>query len=100
MDYLSFYLFAAWALLHLARRGDVVVAKTDSPMLSILVAALEALRGFKRVNWLQDLYPEIAIELGVASVRGLWWARPRRPPQLFALPSGVERRHWRGLGGK
>jgi colanic acid biosynthesis glycosyl transferase WcaI len=70
VDYASFYLSAGAALLRLARRGDVVVAKTDPPMLSVLTAALAALRGFERVNWLQDLYPEIAGALGVPGLGG------------------------------
>lgn len=71
IDYLSFYLAAGWMLLCLARRGDVVIAKTDPPMLSIIAAALAPLRGFKTVNWLQDMYPEIATELGVSALKGI-----------------------------
>ncbi|MBU6299543.1 MAG: glycosyltransferase family 4 protein [Alphaproteobacteria bacterium] len=71
MDYLSFYAIAAWWLLRLARRGDVVIAKTDPPMLSVLVALIAPVRGFRIVNWLQDLYPEIAAELGVRAAKGL-----------------------------
>ena len=70
IDYLSFYLSAGWTLVHLARREDVVVVKTDPPMLSIVVAAIARFKGFKVVNWLQDLYPEVAAELGVTLVRG------------------------------
>lgn len=69
-DYLSFYLAAAYMLCRLARHGDLVVAKTDPPMLSVLVAPFARLCGFRTVNWLQDLYPEVACELGVAAMRG------------------------------
>jgi glycosyltransferase involved in cell wall biosynthesis len=65
IDYLTFYLAAGWALLRLLRHGDVLVAKTDPPMISVLAAAVARLRGARLVNWLQDLYPEVAVALGV-----------------------------------
>jgi glycosyltransferase involved in cell wall biosynthesis len=70
IDYLSFYVMAFFAVLILARRRDVVVAKTDPPMLSVVIALASRLRGARLVNWLQDLYPEVAAELGVAVMRG------------------------------
>jgi colanic acid biosynthesis glycosyl transferase WcaI len=70
VDYLTFYLSAAWMLLRLVRRGDVVIAKTDPPMLSILAAPIARLRGAKLVNWLQDVFPEVAQALGVGRGRG------------------------------
>jgi colanic acid biosynthesis glycosyl transferase WcaI len=69
LDYLSFYVTAAWALMWIARRGDIVIAKTDPPMLSIAVAPICFLRGTKLVNWLQDLFPEVAIEVGMTRGR-------------------------------
>lgn len=69
-DYTSFYVAAAWTLVSLLRRGDVVVAKTDPPLLSVVVGLAARLRGARLVNWLQDLYPEVAAELGVAAMRG------------------------------
>src|SRR5262245_54563900 len=38
IDYLTFYLSAAAALWRLAGKGDVIVAKTDPPMLSVVAA--------------------------------------------------------------
>lgn len=70
LDYLSFYLSATRALLCQARRGDVVVVKTDPPMLSVLIAPIALLRGCKMINWLQNLYPEVAGELGMAVAKG------------------------------
>jgi colanic acid biosynthesis glycosyl transferase WcaI len=64
VDYLTFYLTAARMLWRLARRGDIVVAKTDPPMLSVLAWPLVRLRGAKLVNWLQDVFPEIAERFG------------------------------------
>lgn len=69
-DYVSFYASALLAVLRTARRGDLVVAKTDPPLLSVVVAVAARLRGARLVNWLQDLYPEVAAELGVGAMRG------------------------------
>ncbi len=68
-DYLTFYLTAAWALWRLARRDDVVVAKTDPPMMSVLAAPIARWRGAHLVNWLQDIFPEVAVGLGMARGR-------------------------------
>jgi len=70
IDYLSFYIMAFFATLAMARRGDTVVAKTDPPLLSVVMAVATGLRGVRLVNWLQDLYPEVAAELGVSVMRG------------------------------
>lgn len=69
-DYLSFYLAAWSSVLALARRGDVVIAKTDPPLLSIPASIAARQRGAKLVNWLQDIYPETAMRLGVPLSRG------------------------------
>lgn len=63
-DQLSFHAAAGLALLRLLRRGDVVVAKTDPPLLSCTVAFAARWRGARLVNWLQDLFPEVAVALG------------------------------------
>lgn len=62
-DYLTFYLSTAWALLRLLRPGDTVVAKTDPPLISVVVAAVARWRGASLVNWVQDLFPEVAVAL-------------------------------------
>jgi colanic acid biosynthesis glycosyl transferase WcaI len=66
IDYLSFFFAAAWQLRKLARPGDVIVAKTDPPLLSVMVAPIARLKGVKLVNWLQDIFPEVAeaVDLG------------------------------------
>src|SRR5262249_7234848 len=65
IDYLSFY-FAMWrSVLALIRPGDVLVAKTDPPLTSILAMRAANLRSAHLVNWLQDLFPEVATQLGV-----------------------------------
>ncbi len=70
IDYLTFYLSATIALWRVVRRGDVIVVKTDPPLFSILAAWIARRRGAKTVNWLQDLYPEIASALGVTRSAG------------------------------
>lgn len=80
VDYLTFYVSAFFALIGLLKAGDVAVAKTDPPLISVVVALAAAMKGARLVNWLQDLYPEIASAYGVAAVRGplgalLGWMR-------------------------
>jgi len=65
IDYATFYVSAAWCLWRLARMGDVVVAKTDPPMLTIIAAPVCGVRGARLVSWLQDIFPETAEALGV-----------------------------------
>lgn len=63
VDYLSFYAAATVRLLLLARRGDILVMKTDPPLLSVVGSAVAAARGAMLVNWLQDVFPEVATRL-------------------------------------
>lgn len=63
-DYSSFYLTGAAKLAGLLRSDDVVIAKTDPPLISLAAAAIAKLRGAKLVNWLQDVFPEVASHLG------------------------------------
>jgi glycosyltransferase involved in cell wall biosynthesis len=74
LDYLSFYAAVFFALLGLLRRGDVVVAKTDPPLVSLVVGLAARLRGARLVNWLQDVFPEVAVALGEPRLPG-WFAR-------------------------
>jgi glycosyltransferase involved in cell wall biosynthesis len=69
LDYATFYLAVLFSLLWRARRGVVVVAMTDPPMLSAISAPICALKGARSLNWLQDLFPEVAERLGFG--RGL-----------------------------
>jgi colanic acid biosynthesis glycosyl transferase WcaI len=69
-DYLSFYSSVWRSVLALARPGAILVAKTDPPLLSVPALHAVRQRGLRLVNWLQDLYPEVAVELGVPLVAG------------------------------
>ena len=70
IDYLSFYRSTWRCLVALARPGDIVVAKTDPPLTSTIALAAARRKGARLVNWLQDIYPETAVELGVPLMRG------------------------------
>jgi glycosyltransferase involved in cell wall biosynthesis len=50
---------------------DVFVTKTDPPMLKVLGPLLARLTGAQAVHWAQDLYPEVAAEVGVIANDGL-----------------------------
>jgi colanic acid biosynthesis glycosyl transferase WcaI len=63
IDYFTFYVSATLRLLRLVRRGDVVVAMTDPPLISVPAALVTMLKRGRVVNWLQDLFPEVASEL-------------------------------------
>ncbi len=69
-DYLSFYLSAFWHLLRAVKRGDVVVAKTDPPLIGVVAAAVARIKGARLVNWLQDVFPEVGSALGVRVLSG------------------------------
>ncbi|ADM10321.1 colanic acid biosynthesis glycosyl transferase, putative [Parvularcula bermudensis HTCC2503] len=60
IDYLTFYLSATLALMREVTRGDLLLAKTDPPLISVAAAFVAAVKGAKLVNWCQDLFPEVA----------------------------------------
>jgi glycosyltransferase involved in cell wall biosynthesis len=66
LDYATFYLAATAALLRLARECDVLVVKTDPPLLSLIGAFVARRRRVACINWLQDLFPEIASRLALS----------------------------------
>ena len=51
-------------MLRLARAGDTIVAMTDPPMVGVLAGPIAWLKGCRFINWLQDLYPEVALAVG------------------------------------
>lgn len=69
-DYLSFYLSLPFMLWRVLKRGDVVIAKTDPPLVSLVVEFIARIRGAKVVNWLQDVFPELAVNMGEPKVPG------------------------------
>jgi colanic acid biosynthesis glycosyl transferase WcaI len=64
-DYVTFYMSAFFAMLR--HRDAVVVAMTDPPLISVLAAMASK----RVVNWVQDLFPEVAESLGIRAPRVL-----------------------------
>jgi colanic acid biosynthesis glycosyl transferase WcaI len=85
LDYGSFYLSGAWRLWRLARGDDIILAKTDPPLLSVMVAVIAKLRRAKAVNWLQDTFPEVAEALNVGGSAGRLAFRLMRPLRNWSL---------------
>ena len=69
IDYFSFYLTALLCLFRHVQRDDIVVAKTDPPLISLIVAIVIKIKGASMINWLQDIFPEVALVLNVKGVR-------------------------------
>jgi glycosyltransferase involved in cell wall biosynthesis len=57
-------------LLKLLKRGAVLIAKTDPPLLSILAAPIALITRSRLINWQQDVFPEIASHLGANPLPG------------------------------
>lgn len=80
LDYLTFYLSAMLAVARLVRRRDVVVVMTDPPMLAVPLGWIVRARRARLVAWLQDIFPEIALALGLGPMwlmPGLWLQKLR-----------------------
>lgn len=70
LDYATFYLACAARLVRLLSRGDTAVMLTDPPLLSILGMLAAQLKGAHLVNWLHNVYPEIASRLAANPLPG------------------------------
>lgn len=70
-DYASCYVAMGRAAAALARPGDILVAKTDPPLLSLVGMRVARHRRAHLINWLQDLYPEVAGAVGVPLMNGI-----------------------------
>jgi colanic acid biosynthesis glycosyl transferase WcaI len=64
LDYATFYCSSALMMLRLLRRRDTVIAKTDPPLISIVAMVAAKIKGAQLINWLQDIFPEVASLLG------------------------------------
>jgi len=69
-DYVVFALGAASILVR-ERRADVVVSLTTPPMISALAWGVARLHGARSVQWVMDVYPELAFVLGALRRRSL-----------------------------
>ena len=79
LDYFSFYVSAFFVLAGMLKRDDIVVAKTDPPLISVVAAFAAWLRGARLVNWLQDVFPETAVRSGMRLLAGPLGALARVP---------------------
>lgn len=77
-DYLRYYIGARAALRRIVRPGDIVVAKTDPPLLSVALGPLAKAKGASLVVWLQDLFPEVAAQYGIPAIGGALGGRLRK----------------------
>ncbi len=64
LSYATFYAGAVWKALRVPKL-DVVVTLTAPPGLAWIGWLLQRLRGCRHVAWEMDLYPDIAISLGI-----------------------------------
>lgn len=76
--YLTFLGAARRTLRGLVRPGDVVVLKTDPPLLAAVCTGPARRRGARVVQWIQDIYPEIVVAhagapAGVPLAPLRWW---------------------------
>lgn len=86
VDYLTFLMAASMKLLVVLRRGDIVVAMTDPPMMSVFIAQVATLRKALVVNWLQDIFPEVAEKVGIRGMP-VWFMSGLRRMRNLSLRS-------------
>ncbi len=82
LAYAHFYSGARKLAARLIQPGDIVVLKTDPPMLSAAIGRIARRKGARVVNWLQDIFPEVAQRYGIPGAGGitggmLRWLRNR-----------------------
>ena len=75
-------------------RGDIIIAKTDPPLLSIVIAPIAWIRGAHLVNWLQDIFPEVAEALNVGGGLGRVAFSILRPLRNWSLRSAKTMWSW------
>ena len=90
-DYLTFYISCAFMLGWWLQKEDVIVAKTDPPLISIVAALAARLKGAILVNWLQDVFPEVATALGAVPMPSIVqrWLRGLRDRSLLSASVNV-----------
>ncbi len=69
-DYLTFYISTFFFLLRSVSRNDILIAKTDPPLIGVVAMIAGRIKGAKLVNWVQDLFPEVAEKLEIRGLQG------------------------------
>ncbi|RWX81831.1 glycosyltransferase WbuB [Neorhizobium lilium] len=80
VDYALFHILAFFWLMRNVSVGDMVVVCTDPPLLSVSTSIALRIKGAVMTNWIMDLFPETAIELGFfkhARWLGRWVVKAR-----------------------
>jgi colanic acid biosynthesis glycosyl transferase WcaI len=88
LEYVLFYAATYRQLGKLTRPSDVIVASTDPPLIAVVAMLTAGRRNAHLINWIQDLYPEVAMRLNVPLCRGLigkclMWVRDRSLNKAF-----------------
>ncbi len=65
LSYGSFYMAAGVRLMRLRPRPDVVIVLTTPPYVGLLVRLAGLVRGWRRVHWVMDLYPDVMVAHGM-----------------------------------
>lgn len=70
IDYFSFYISCFITLIKITNKKDILVAKTDPPMISVVVGIVARIKDATLMNWIQDLFPEVAEALSSKKING------------------------------
>jgi colanic acid biosynthesis glycosyl transferase WcaI len=65
IDYISLEVSLIIKLFNIIKKGDIVVLMTDPPLLNVISYPLIKFKRGVVVNWLHDLFPEVAVSAGV-----------------------------------
>ena len=60
IDLIGFYLLLSFYLVKLVRQDDVLICKTDPPLLLVLGGLVKKIKKCQLISWNQDLFPEVA----------------------------------------
>jgi len=71
LNFAIFFVLSFFTVLRLARPGDVIVCLTDPPLGNLPCLLAARLKRARLVNWVQDIYPEVATRLGYGSDKNL-----------------------------
>ena len=61
-DLAGFYLLLSVSLFKIVRADDVLICKTDPPLLLVLGGLIKRIKKCQLISWNQDLFPEIAAQ--------------------------------------
>jgi len=83
----AYFSFIVGSLWHGIRQPapDIVVTLTTPPLISLVGMAIQQLRGSKHIIWEMDVYPDIAVDLGMLQRNGL-------PARVFGWLADLPRR--------